>query len=283
MRYDFGLAMLMLLSVPTAAKAICTLSALSVSFGTYNPTTSDDSAGQVTVSRNPGTNNCSYSIALSQGSSGTYVPRYLKNGNSSLSYQLYTDSSHTTVWSNTNTVSDSGVVSGGSNSHAVYARIFSQQFLAPGTYTDTITATAAGITNPTATFSVTATISTLCTISVSALGFGTYIGKQTDAAATLSVTCSNTTPYNIGLSAGNATGATVTTRRMQGRDSNGLKYALFRDSGRTQNWGNTVGTDTVAGTGSGNAQSLTVYGRIATGQLIAPANYNDTIVATITY
>ena len=62
-----------------------------------------------------------------------------------------------------------------------------------------------------------------------------------------------------------------------------MGYRLFSNSGRTTNWGNTVGTDTVAGTGSGAVQSLTVYGQIPAGQYLRPGNYADTITATITY
>jgi spore coat protein U-like protein len=44
-----------------------------------------------------------------------------------------------------------------------------------------------------------------------------------------------------------------------------------------------VSTDTVAGTGNGAAQAITVYGQAAAGQYVAPGSYADTITATITY
>lgn len=135
----------------------------------------------------------------------------------------------------------------------------------------------------TTTFQVTATVQATCLISASALGFGTYTGVQTDATTTISVTCTNTTPYNVLLDPGTATGATVTTRKMK----NGaalLGYALFSDSARTVNWGQTIGTDTpVTGPGNGSAQSLTVYGRVAAGQYVTPGSYSDTITATVSY
>jgi spore coat protein U-like protein len=74
------------------------------------------------------------------------------------------------------------------------------------------------------------------------------------ASSTVTVTCTNTTPYNIGLSAGLATGATVTTRSMTGPASALLGYHLFSNSRYSLNWGVTIGTDTVAGTGNGAAQ-----------------------------
>ena len=65
--------------------------------------------------------------------------------------------------------------------------------------------------------------------------------------------------------------------------SNTLNYTLYSDSGRTAVWGQTIGTDTVAGTGNGSAQSVSVYGRIPGGQAPVPATYSDTITATVTY
>ena len=92
----------------------------------------------------------------------------------------------------------------------------------------------------------------------------------------------NWRPYNIGLSAGTATGATVTTRQMTNGAAT-VSYALYSNAGMTTNWGNTVGTDTVGGTGSGNNQSYTVYGQVPAQTTPAPATYTDTIVVTVTY
>lgn len=135
----------------------------------------------------------------------------------------------------------------------------------------------------TASFQVTATVAATCVISATNLAFGTYAGVQTDSTSTLSATCTNTTPYTVGLSVGAATGATATARSMTGPSAALLGYALYRDSARTLNWGFTAGTDTVGGTGSGAEQTLTVYGRVAAGQYVAPGAYTDTITATITF
>lgn len=131
--------------------------------------------------------------------------------------------------------------------------------------------------------SVTATVQATCLISSTSLAFGVYTGVQLDSTSTLTVTCTNTTPYNVGINAGTAPAATVTTRKMTGPTAGLLSYALFQDTGRTINWGTTVSTDTTAGTGSGVAQPLTVYGRIAASQFVAPGAYTDTVTATITF
>ena len=96
------------------------------------------------------------------------------------------------------------------------------------------------------------------------------------------MTCTNTTPYNIGLDAGTGSGATVATRKMtSGRAA--VKYSLYSDSAHTTVWGTTVGTDVVAATGDGNSQSYTVYGLVPPQAVPVPGTYNDTITVTVTY
>jgi spore coat protein U-like protein len=135
----------------------------------------------------------------------------------------------------------------------------------------------------TTTFSVTATVQSTCLVSATNMAFGTYTGAVATSTSAVSVTCTNTTPYNVGLSAGLATGATVTTRKMTGPAAAVLGYALFSDPARSVNWGQTIGTDTVTGTGNGTAQALNVYGQATAGQFVAPGAYSDTITATVTY
>jgi spore coat protein U-like protein len=146
-------------------------------------------------------------------------------------------------------------------------------FYTPATYASTATTT----------FAVTTTIQATCIVSATPMAFGTYSGVQLQTTSTISVTCTNTTPYNVGLNAGVATGATVTTRQMTGPSSALLSYALYSDTARSVNWGQTVGTDTVSGTGNGSAQTLTVYGNLAASQYQAPGSYSDTITVTVTY
>ena len=135
----------------------------------------------------------------------------------------------------------------------------------------------------TTTYNVTSTVQATCLVSGNNLGFGTYSGSVVSISTTLSVQCTNGTTYNVGLNPGTASGATVTTRAMTGPGSATLNYAMYQDAGHTTNWGQTVGTDTEAGTGNGNAQTLTVYGQVAASQYVSPGSYSDTITATVTY
>jgi spore coat protein U-like protein len=135
----------------------------------------------------------------------------------------------------------------------------------------------------TTTYTVSTTVQATCSVSAGNMAFGAYSGAAVTADASLSITCTNTTPYIVGLSAGVGAGGTTTTRQMTGPGAATLGYQMFRDGALTQNWGNTAGTDTQAGAGNGVAQVLTVYGQIAAGQAVTPGPYADTITVTVTY
>jgi spore coat protein U-like protein len=137
----------------------------------------------------------------------------------------------------------------------------------------------------TGTLGVSLSISATCAVGTStpvAFGSQGLLNSALTATGALSVQCTNTTPYNVGLDPGGASGATVTTRAMTS-GSNTVSYALYRDSGHTQNWGQTVGTDTLAGTGSGAAQSINVYGQVPAQNSSAPGSYGDIVNVTVTY
>lgn len=113
--------------------------------------------------------------------------------------------------------------------------------------------------------------------------FGNFTGAQLTSTSTISVTCTNTTPYTVGLGPGTASGATVTTREMTGPSSAVLAYDLYSDAADTTNWGDTTSTNEVSGTGTGSAQTLTVYGVVPAASLPTPGSYADTITVTVTY
>lgn len=253
-----------------AAGAQCSLSFTSMSFGTYTGTALNGTA--------IGTVKCkgAWNIPLNAGTGvgATITIRKMTGpGGAVLNYQIFQDAARTTIWGNTSSTQVSG---SGNATATAYGQILAGQYVVPGTYTDTVSSS-------TTSFTVTAIVQANCSISATALAFGTYSGALINSTSTISVTCTSTTAYNVGLNPGVATGATVTNRMMTGPSASHLGYKLFRDSGRTSNWGNTVGTDTVAGTGSGVVQSLPVYGQIPAGELVVPGGYSDTITATITY
>ncbi len=257
------------------AHATCTVTWIGLSFGTYT--------GSLLNGVNTGTVTCAlfeqYIVPLNAGT-GSGASETLRKmtgpGGATLNYQLFMDAARTTNWGNTPGNEFTGTGSGSRQTLTVYSQIPAGQSVVPGTYTDTIS-------SATASFQVMAVIQANCTLSSTPLAFGTYTGALTNATSTLTINCTRNTAYNVGLSAGMATGATVTTRKMSGPGSALLAYKLFRDAGHTQNWGNTVGTNTQPGTGTGSAQPLTVYGQIPPAQVTAPGSYADTITATVTY
>ncbi len=137
----------------------------------------------------------------------------------------------------------------------------------------------------TGTFNVQVTIAATCVLnSATTLDFGTQgvLAANVDQTSTITTTCTNTTGYNIGLDKG-LNGGSVTTRQMKAAGPALINYFLFRDAGRTLNWGETIGTDTVAATGNGSAQAFTVFGRIPPQSSPLPALYTDTITVTVTF
>jgi spore coat protein U-like protein len=135
-------------------------------------------------------------------------------------------------------------------------------------------------------FNVTITIQSNCIVqSATDLAFGTQgvLSANVDAQSTISVQCTNTTPYTVGLSAGIGAAATVAARKMTGPAAATVTYSVYRDAARSLVWGTTIGTDTLAGTGNGNPQPITVYGRVPPQATPAAGGYSDTLTVTVTY
>jgi spore coat protein U-like protein len=145
-------ALLLAVAGPPARAVIlgtCTVSAVGVSFGNYNPvaTTALTSTGQVTV-------NCStafvfgttaITIDLSTGASNTYTARTMLSGTNTLTYNLYQNAADTVIWGNGTGGSSAydGNITGAQPTLqvTVYGQIPALQNPVPGSYTDTITVT----------------------------------------------------------------------------------------------------------------------------------------------
>src|SRR5215472_2657171 len=117
-------------------------------------------------------------------------------------------------------------------------KIAAAGFVLAGAIATSISASPVSAATSTATFQVSANVPAICLISANNLAFGAYTGAVTNATSTVSVTCTNATPYTIGLDAGTSTGATVATRKMTGPRGALLAYSLSRDSAHSLNWGN---------------------------------------------
>lgn len=136
------------------------------------------------------------------------------------------------------------------------------------------------------TFRVSARVDAVCEITAPDLDFGVYSAQGSSplqSTTLMRATCTPNTTYNIGLSEGVSTGATVNQRKMMSGATNSLNYQLYSDSAHSIIWGTTTGTDTVTGTGTGLAQDHTVYGQVPAAQSVPAGNYEDTITVRIYY
>lgn len=131
-----------------APAGACTITTTAVAFGTYNPQAAgaDDGTGTIALACHPSVD--SPNVAIGTGGSGTFSPRRMSNGVSTLDYNLYTTTARTVVWGNgtagTSTVTLSGgSVSGGVRrfSRTVFGRIPALQNVTAGIYGDTVIVT----------------------------------------------------------------------------------------------------------------------------------------------
>lgn len=150
----------------------------------------------------------------------------------------------------------------------------------------------------TATFQVLIVIQKACTVTAGAasninLGTVNATAVNTTGSNTISVLCSKTTPYFVGLApsvanGGNTTGGgnmISTTNPVTNTDK--VPYQLSSTAGPAGTpWGNTATSTSVgngvAGTGTGAAQSLTVYATAPSADF-TPDSYADTVTVNVNF
>ena len=134
---------------------------------------------------------------------------------------------------------------------------------------------------------VSATVTANCTVTSSPIAFGNVnplSGANVDATGGITVTCTNGTAWSAAAGVGGGTGATFASRKMT-FGANLLDYTIYTDAARTSVWGDGTGTTaTINNNGTGNAQAVTVYGRVPSGQVtVPPGAYADVVAVTVTY
>ncbi len=130
-----------------------------------------------------------------------------------------------------------------------------------------------------------------CTVEANDLDFGTYDPNSlvpTLSTSTITATCTLLTPFDVGLDAG-SNGSSVSDRQMSD-DATGAERLAYNLScagvgvpACALNWGDTPGTDTFLGIGTGLALPIVVTGTIPTGQQVTPGTYRDTPVTATIY
>lgn len=248
--------------------------------------------------------------AGSGGVNGSGSERYKLNGANQLRYNIYRNAARTTVWGSRTwglppTPPTINVALGGGGtgtaSQTMWARVFAAQTGLPaGLYSSVFSGThtqiayaysffgncaAIGLTNVTnVPFTAQANYPATCSVSATNLDFGSrgILDTATTSSNTISVTCTTGSGYTISLNGGNS-GATDPTLRKMANGAATITYGIYRDAARTLPWGSTIGTDTVAGIGTGSAQAYTAYGRVPVQTTPSPQTYTDTITVTVTY
>ncbi len=144
----------------------------------------------------------------------------------------------------------------------------------------------AGTASTVNTNNITASVAAKCTIGAFSIGFGAYdpfSATPLDQPGTVTINCTKGTSGTVSFDLGvNASGV---VRRMKdtGAGTNFLTYEVYTDAARTTVW-NAVNTVVLGPAVSKNtAMTATAYGRVAAGQDAAVMNYQDTLVATVTF
>jgi spore coat protein U domain-containing protein, fimbrial subunit CupE1/2/3/6 len=294
--------------MPTRVDAqACTVSMTNVAFGTVNvlPGTATNTTATITVTCSGGSGNQRVCVSIGCGSACDSTSRQMTGPSSQTArYDLYSNSARTTLWGSWQTGYDSAGVQmsvshNSSATRTVYARFLASQSTDPsGSYAATLSAQPfityvnasgapacpTGSLNATGSASVTATVSSNCTIGSTAVSFGSQgvLTTNKDAQGTLNIQCTANLPYAVSLNGGTS-GATNPTQREMRFSGASVFYGLYQDSARSLPWGSTTGTDTVSGTGTGLTQTLNVFGRVAPQTTPKPGTYTDSVIATITY
>lgn len=261
-------------------------------------------------------------FSIGEPGGGATNPRLMSDGaGHTLAFQLYQDAARSQPWGSqffgtfkTPLIAHITLGAGNTQTYTatLYGRVMNGQTTAlPGSYSDIYqngdTATTinqqqggsapsscsggqvSGLNFP---FNVSASIPKQCTVTAGpTLQLGSAGGVDAGATNvsgqnTINVTCTSTTPYNVGLlpSNGNANGAGV--MRGTGGNTDTVPYQLRQNSVTGPVWGNNVTASStgngVAGTGNGSAQSITVYA-VAPNTDFRPDTYSDTVTVYVYY
>jgi len=307
-----------LFSMPTEASAeSCTAVATDLNFGSVSPISREafDATSTVSVTCTwPATTQLpNVQICLNLGGTS---PRHLSNGTNQLQYDLYSDPGHSVAWGSTShgTVPISFTMikpSTGTSTKqvvTVYGRIlanqpavrtfnnantlYTQNFHGAHTSFNVLFYLQGGgwpcsalAATSTFGFNASATVVNNCNLSATNIAFNAVGLLDTALTANGAITaqCTNGNAYKITLNGG-ANGTLNARKMMRSGGGATLGYELYTDTQFTTPWGDgTLGTSPVTNTGTGDAQVISVYGRVPAQSTPAPGTYMDTVTATISF
>lgn len=132
-------------TVSANVQQVCAVSASNLGFGAYDASagSANNATATVTVTCTPSS---AYAIAMNAGttSGGTEAVHLMSDGAAhTLTYNLYSDSNHTTKWGDgtLSTATVSGTADGTRQPYTVFGQVPAGQFVPSGAYSDTVTAT----------------------------------------------------------------------------------------------------------------------------------------------
>ena len=130
-----------------------------------------------------------------------------------------------------------------------------------------------------------------CTVTATGVSFGNYNvvnASPTDSTGSIRVQFTLLVALAGSFTVDLSTGSSGTyAQRALGNGASVLDYNLYTDVARTQIWGNGSGGSLRITRNFtallGVDQTVTVYGRIRSGQNVPAGSYSDTIIVTVTY
>ena len=136
------------------------------------------------------------------------------------------------------------------------------------------------------TFDVTIDIEATCSVtagSAADIDMGSVLSTATDVtgSGTITVNCSKTTPYSVGLAPSNGDDSGAGTMAPLTTSGDPVPYQLRQGSTSGSVWGNTEASG-VSGTGIGADQDLAVYVSVPSANY-APDTYSDEVTVTVNY
>lgn len=146
-----------------------------------------------------------------------------------------------------------------------------------------IQAAPAGAGTATSALAVRVVVQPSCTVSGATLDFGTYTsGQTTNLNGFAQIDYSNCPAGQLRFQLDGGGSGSTTARKLSNGSGGLLGYGVFRDSARTQLFGQGANSRliTLTAAGSGN---ISVYGQIPAGQSVATGTYTDTVVITLDF
>jgi spore coat protein U-like protein len=150
-----------------------------------------------------------------------------------------------------------------------------------------VTTTSAQATTSSATFNVTASISSSCAFTTGALGFGTYNGTAAvTATATIAPNCTLATAYSFNLLTAEDSATGFYYLANAGTSSTNAANMVYFKVGAENTVASPItnaASPSLGGTGSGGAQTVTFYGVIPAQTGKSTGSYSRTLTWVITY